>query len=208
MHRKAQAGTDYVVHLRPSGEAKIGSGPKVRGVLEKALAIGPVTYGGPAMGSSLSLSGSEILENVKDGQALHLTFDHPEKFAQAVGLIASLGLNISLSVSGPLEDVLGVAKRHNLTVAGYQFDLGQILSPGLPAGGLDAGDDGWLLELVSLCGHMRISPYLAKSLMAKIAAGTLSPAKAAARLGRPCRCGCFNLTAAEKILAKAAQKFA
>ena len=201
MHRKAPAGSDYVVHLRSSGAAKIGSGPKIRGVLEKALSIGPVTYGGPAMCSSLSLPGMKIIESVKDGQALHLTFDDQEKFAGAVALIVSMDLNLSLSVSGPLEDVLGVAKRFGLTIAGYQFDLGQTLSPGLLV-----EEEGWLLDLLSLCGHMRISPNLAKSLVAKIAAGSLSPALAAARLGRPCRCGCFNLTAAEKILARAGQR--
>jgi hypothetical protein len=189
------------------------------------------------MGSSLIYPKEAILKNLRDGQALHLTFDSRGKLTQAIGIIKSLNLNLSCSLSAPREDTLELASQLSLDIKGVQFDLGQITASEReahyyqsegnsheletrPVGtkdGLQKGPDGepyaepddwaidWIKDLVSLCGHMRISPNLAKLLVKKISGREMSPNQAAATLGHSCRCGCFNLTVAEGILVKAAE---
>ena len=58
-----------------------------------------------------------------------------------------------------------------------------------------------IASVVSLCGHMRVSPHLVRHLSGKIGEGKISAADAAKKIGRVCKCGCFNTEAAAARLA-------
>jgi hypothetical protein len=158
------------------------------------------------MGSSLRDNPLAILSGVKDGMALHLTFDCPEKFGKAIEICSKLSLGqsgdgsfgdpwgLSLSVSAPLDQTLSLARELGLDPQGFQLDLGQVLPPGP---GLEEDP---ILSLSSLCGHMRISRPRARRLAKRIAQGRIGSLEAAGLLGKACRCGCFNLTAAAACL--------
>jgi hypothetical protein len=198
MHRKSGNDADYIIHLRPWGASKERSSEKIQAALEALLPLGPVAYGSSAMGSSLIFEPQTIMSSIRDGQPLHVTFDCFDKFAEAIKRIVSLDLRLSCAVSAPFDSALEAAEHLGLEIKGLQLDLGEV-------GALSRANavPGWILELISLCGHMRLSIEMVKHLAHEISLNKITAAQAAAKIGKSCRCGCFNTTIAEKIFSQA-----
>lgn len=102
-------------------------------------------------------------------------------------------LGISVVVSGIFDDVfegcaeMGVGPH---TVNMSMSTLGRTeLLPERP-----------VLELVTMCGHSYISPYLVEHMVEKVKGGRISPEQAAAELGVQCTCNFFNADRAARLI--------
>jgi hypothetical protein len=59
-----------------------------------------------------------------------------------------------------------------------------------------------ILEIVTMCGHSYISPYLVEHMVERVKKGHISSEQAAVELGVQCTCNFFNVDRAEKLINK------
>jgi len=57
-----------------------------------------------------------------------------------------------------------------------------------------------ILEIITMCGHAFVSPYLAKHLVDEVKRGRRTARDAAVELGKQCTCNFFNVVRAEKLI--------
>jgi hypothetical protein len=84
-----------------------------------------------------------------------------------------------------------MASEIGLNIDSVQIDLGTLGKKNF---------DSTTAGILSLCGHMRVSENLVKEMRAKVKSGDIDPETAARKIGKVCRCGCFNTHAASKLL--------
>ncbi len=197
MHRTISLDRDdFVIHVRSAkGVNRHGSGEKIRTIMKQLLPLDPVAFGNPGDGCTLRDPENSILRNFKDGSNLHITFASADRFVEALQLIQDLDMGLSVCVAGPLEKILDIAKNLNLTPDSMLLDLGPL--------GTELSYSRLTLDIVSLCGHMRVSPLMVDEVRRQIHNGEMSVQEASSLLGRPCRCGCFNSEAAVDLIKEA-----
>jgi len=61
-----------------------------------------------------------------------------------------------------------------------------------------------ILEIITMCGHMMVSPNLVKEMIKEINEGKITHEEAAKELSKLCECGIFNPYRTEKLLRKMA----
>ncbi len=193
LHRKRYNGIyDYVLQFRSSeGFNREGAGPKLVMLLERLEAMGPLAFGNPADGSTLREPRDEVFENLHDGSSLHIVFPDEETVREAVQVVKEMDTGLSVTLAGPLDQIRHLAFELGLNTDSVQIGLGSFGKISL---------DEKAASIVTLCGHMRVSPQLVRHMMDKIKAGEIESDAAAREIGKVCRCGCFNTLAARRIL--------
>ena len=93
-------------------------------------------------------------------------------------------LGISVVVSGVFDRVFDCCKGAKLTPHTVNMALGI-------KGRTECLPPRKTLEVVTMCGHGLVSPYLVEDLVTKVKAGKLTTKAAAEKLGVNCVCGVF-----------------
>lgn len=193
VHRRIpEIESDYVLMMRSSkGINRTGAGAKLLRFLERIEPLGPVNFGNPADGTLLRNSRDVIKKHINDGSNLHIAFKDFESARKAVEIARDMDTGLSVSLTGPLESIRGMAAEMGLRIDSFQIDLGTIGKTRF-----DAATEG----ILSLCGHMRVSENLIAAMRKKVKAGQEDIETAAREIGKACLCGCFNPHAAGKLL--------
>jgi len=195
MHRLSGLDGDFVLHVRPHKDERAGSGSLLGEWMKRLLTCQPVNAGSPSVGTLLTLAPEELVRDWPDGAPLHLVFALEENLIAAIRMLQEAGGVFSVSVSVPWETLERLKVEEHLEPAGFQAEL--ISS--------DAEED-WLERLLSLCGHLRLSPERARCLCEDIHRGIISPEDAASEFGRSCICGCFNTALAAQLFRQGSRK--
>ncbi len=199
LHRRGSAESlknDYVLIARSSIDVnRVGCGPKFQRIRQILHAAGPVNAGMAETGENMAhgLDTDRWLARTSDDTIICSVFSSKEKIRQVLQQLKQEDLGISITVSGLIDQVFGLAKELGLKPHTVNLSLGvygktELLPP-----------EEILVE-TTMCGHALVSSELAKTLKAEVAAGKLSAKEAARRLAEPCVCGIFNMERAEALL--------
>jgi hypothetical protein len=193
LHRRVpEKESDYVLMMRSSkGINRAGAGAKLLRFLERIEPLGPVNFGNPADGTILRTDRETIKKNINDESNLHIVFTDGESARKAVEIAREMDAGLSVSLTGPLDSIRGMADELDLRIDSIQIDLGTIGKTPF---------DGAAEGIISLCGHMRVSENLIREMREKVQAGETDPETAAREIGKVCLCGCYNPHAAGKLL--------
>ncbi len=187
---------DYVLIARSSIDVnRVGCGSKFQRIRQILNGVGPVNAGMAETGENMAhgLDVKRWLERTSDDTIICSVFSSKEKLRQVLEQIQAQDLGISITVSGLVDEVFGLAKDLGLKPHTVNLSLGvhgktELLPP----------ED--VLWQTTMCGHALVSSALAQQLKAQVAAGKIAAKEAARRLAEPCVCGIFNMERAEALL--------
>ncbi len=199
LHRRGSVESlknDYVFIARSSIDVnRVGCGTKFQRIRQILDAAGPVNTGVAETGENMAngLDSARWLARTSDDTIIASTFSSKDKVKQVLSQLKQEDLGISITVSGLIEEVFGLAKELGLQPHTINLSLGV------------HGKTEWLppeevLLETTMCGHALVATELVKKLKAEVAAGTITRKEAARRLAEPCVCGIFNMERAEELL--------
>ena len=187
---------DFVLNiLSVKGINREGSGDKIREVVRRLSPLGVLSFGNPDDGCTLRVPAEDVLRKLHDGSNLHMVFGDEQKLKEAIGILREMDTGLSVVLTGPMGATDSIIRELGLKVDSVHFGAGILKKPPLHPD---------VQAVVSLCGHMRVSPTLVEQMSARIAAGEQDAAEAAAKIGRVCRCGCFNTAVAAQRVTRLA----
>jgi hypothetical protein len=186
---------DYVLLFMPSKDINhVGSGPKLRRMLEICLENGAIRIGDCRLGNEYYQGGvDKLLAHVEDRAVVHGVFNDPDKVVAALKQLKAEDLGLSVVVSGLFEKVRECCKSSGLTPHTVNNALGRW-------GRTDRLPPPDVLEINTMCGHGMVTVKLIEDTAAKVKSGELTAEKGAERLFKPCMCGIFNADRASKLL--------
>ena len=192
---------DYVLLFMPSKDINhVGSGPKLRKMLEISLKNGAIRIGDCRLGNEYYQGGlDKLLENVEDRAVVHAVFNDSEKVTTALKELKAVGLGLSVVVSGLFDKVRECCKISELSLHTVNNSLGRW-------GRTDRLPPQDVLEINTMCGHGMVAVKLIEDTAAEIKSGKITPRQGAERLFRPCMCGIFNVDRATELLEAMAEK--
>jgi len=186
---------DYVLLFMPSKDINhVGSGPKLRRMLEICLENGAIRIGDCRLGNEYFQGGvDKLLEHVEDRAVVHGVFNDPDKVVAALKQLKAEDLGLSVVVSGLFDKVRECCKKAGLTSHTVNNTLGRW-------GRTDRLPSPDILELITMCGHGMVTVNLIEDTAAKVKDGDMTAEQGAERLFKPCMCGIFNADRAAKLL--------
>ncbi len=188
---------DFLLNILSSkGINREGSGDKIREIVRRLSPLGVMSFGNPDDGCTLRVPEKDVIRELHDGSNLHMVFGDEQKLKEAIGILKEMDTGLSIVLTGPTGTADSIIRELGLTVDSVHFGAGALNKPPMHPD---------VEAVVSLCGHMRVSPKLVERMSAGIAAGELDAAEAAAAIGRVCRCGCFNTAVAAQRLTRLAK---
>jgi len=138
---------------------------------------------------------SSTIEKVVNDPILlhHVVYANEEDILNTIKEIKVLELGIPIVVAGLFDDVFDICdkveiKPHTVNLCAGTF------------GNLELLPEPPILELVTMCGHGRVSSNLARDLMDKVRKSDMTPEEAALELGKQCTCNILNPIRAAKII--------
>ena len=191
---------DFVILMMSARGTNIsGSAVAMREFLRIASRFAPVNMGDACSGSRQTMSSAELENAVRDTSVVHAVFAHEESLIGVLDALKAADLGLSVTVTGPFEQIEKICRRVNLPKAPHTvaYSLGvwgrvELLPPEP------------LQDLCSLCGHALVSPDLTLSVARKVAEHHCTAEEGAHLLAKPCVCGVFNIERATAILRKMA----
>jgi hypothetical protein len=192
---------DYVLLFMPSKDINhVGSGPKLRRMLEICLENGAIRIGDCRLGNEYYQGGvDKLLEHVEDRAVVHGVFNDPKKVVAALKQLKSEDLGLSVVVSGLFDKVRECCNNSGLTPHTVNNALGRW-------GRTDRLPPPDVLEINTMCGHGMVAVKLIEDTAAKVKSGEMTAEQGAERLFKPCMCGIFNADRAAKLLTAIADK--
>jgi hypothetical protein len=186
---------DYVLLFMPSKDINhVGSGPKLRRMLEICLENGAIRIGDCRLGNEYYQGGVDtLLAHVEDRAVVHGVFNDPDKVVAALKQLKAEDLGLSVVVSGLFEKVRECCGKSGLTPHTVNNTLGRW-------GKTDRLPPQDVLELNTMCGHGMVTVKLIEDTAAKVKSGEMTAAQGAERLFKPCMCGIFNADRAARLL--------
>lgn len=201
LHRRGSVESlkhDFVFIARSSIDVnRVGCGPKFQRIRQILHAAGPVNTGLAETGENMAngLNVERWLDRTSDDTIIASAFSSKERLKQVLRQLKDEDLGISITVSGLIEEVFGMAEELGLKPHTVNLSLGVLGKTEL----LPPEDT---LELTTMCGHALVATELVHKLRAKVAAGTITRKEAARQIAEPCVCGVFNMERAEALLRK------
>jgi hypothetical protein len=193
---------DFLLYMIPSrGFNAKGSTPMIKKFLEICEKYDPVNIGclypsvtkaqprGTLRGDSME----EMKTNVVDRTEAIVTFVNDEKVTKVLDELREADLGISVVVTGVFDRVFDCCKEAKLTPHTVNMALGI-------EGRTERLPPRKVLDLVTMCGHGLVSPYLVDDLVSKVETGRITPEAAAEKLGVNCVCGAFNPARAAELI--------
>lgn len=192
---------DYVLLFMPSKDINhVGSGPKLRRMLEICLENGAIRIGDCRLGNQYYQGGvDKLLAHVEDRAVVHGVFNDPDKVVAALKQLKAEDLGLSVVVSGLFDQVRECCGKSGLTPHTVNNTLGRW-------GKTDRLPPQDVLELNTMCGHGMVTVKLIEDTAAKVKSGEMTPEQGAERLFKPCMCGIFNADRAARLLTAMAGK--
>lgn len=192
---------DYVLLFMPSKDINhVGSGPKLRRMLEICLENGAIRIGDCRLGNQYYQGGvDKLLAHVEDRAVVHGVFNAPDNVVAALKQLKAEDLGLSVVVSGLFEKVRECCGKSGLTPHTVNNALGRW-------GQTDRLPPQDVLELNTMCGHGMVTVKLIEDTAAKVKSGEMTPEQGAERLFKPCMCGIFNADRAARLLTAMAEK--
>lgn len=193
---------EYLLYMVPSrGINAKNSTPKIKKFLDICEKYNPVNIGCLFPSSEKAqpkgfLRGNTIQDmknSVVDRTETIVTFSDKGAVKNVLNELREADLGISVVVSGIFNSVFQSCNEAGLTPHTMNISLGIWgKAEGLP--------QRKYLDLVTMCGHGLVSPFLAEDLVNKIREGKISAEDAGRKLGVNCVCGAFNHSRAAEIL--------
>lgn len=192
---------DYVLLFMPSKDINhVGSGPKLRRMLEICLENGAIRIGDCRLGNQYYQGGvDKLLAHVEDRAVVHGVFNAPDKVVAALKQLKAEDLGLSVVVSGLFDKVRECCGKSGLTPHTVNNTLGRW-------GQTDRLPPQDVLELNTMCGHGMVTVKLIEDTAAKVKRGEMTAEQGAERLFKPCMCGIFNADRAARLLTVMAGK--
>ena len=186
---------DYVLLFMPSKDINhVGSGPKLRRMLEICLENGAIRIGDCRLGNQYYQGGvDKLLAHVEDRAVVHGVFNAPDKVVAALKQLKAEDLGLSVVVSGLFDQVRECCGKSGLTPHTVNNTLGRW-------GQTDRLPSQAVLEVNTMCGHGMVTVKLIEDTAAKVKSGEMTPEQGAERLFKPCMCGIFNADRAARLL--------
>jgi hypothetical protein len=186
---------DYVFLCTPAkGVNNKGALQKLIRILDILMEVGPSNIGFYGHGSLMSgVNIEEVKKSLRDTSRLRCCFDDKEKLEQVLRRVKSEDLGLSITVSGLISELNGMArelslKPHTINISCGCFGKVERLPPTK------------ILEISTMCGHGMISYSLVESIIKRLREATIGLDEATRQLGEPCTCGIFNPSRAHDIL--------
>lgn len=192
---------DYVLLFMPSKDINhVGSGPKLRRMLEVSLENGAIRIGDCRLGNEYYQGGvDKLLEHVEDRAVVHAVFNDPDKVVAALKQLKAEDLGLSVVVSGLFDKVRECCQQAGVTPHTVNNTLGRW-------GRTDRLPPADVIELNTMCGHGMVTVKLIEDTAAKVKRGEMTAEQGAERLFKPCMCGIFNADRAARLLIAMAAK--
>ena len=161
---------DYVLLFMPSKDINhVGSGPKLRRMLEICLENGAIRIGDCRLGNQYYQGGvDKLLAHVEDRAVVHGVFNAPDKVVAALKQLKAEDLGLSVVVSGLFDQVRECCGKSGLTPHTVNNTLGRW-------GQTDRLPPQDVLELNTMCGHGMVTVKLIEDTAAKVKSGGTDP---------------------------------
>lgn len=199
LHRRGSADSlknDFVFIARSSVDVnRKGCGPKFQRIRQILHEAGPANAGMMETGENMARGNfvDQWLARTSDDTIIAATFSSKEKVRQALSQLKKDDLGISITISGLITEVFGMARELGLKPHTVNLSLGV-------HGRTDLLPQEEILQVTTMCGHALAATSLAQQLKAEIRAGRITAKEAARQLAEPCVCGIFNMERAEALL--------
>lgn len=193
---------EFLLYMIPSrGLNEIDSAPKIKRFIEICAKYDPVNIGclypssvkAKPRGSLKGDSINELKADVVDRTETIVTFSNMDKVTSVLNDLREADLGISVVVTGVFDKVFECCHEAGLT----QHTVNMALCI---EGKTERLPERKLLDVVTMCGHGLVSPYLAEDLIEKVKKGRTTPEEAANKLGINCVCGAFNPVRAAELI--------
>lgn len=187
---------DWCLFIYPArGFNDVGSGPKVRRLVELLYLAGPSNIIVSTLRRNLysGVSPDEVLNSVEDGARVYSAFHGREKLKEALIRLKEADEGISIVVSGLIDRVREVASEIGLNPHTINLSLGI-------HGRTDRLPPPDIRQFTTMCGHGMVSPDLVRDVIRKVKTGKLSCWEGSLTLAAPCACGIYNPHRSEELL--------
>lgn len=188
---------DFVVLVTPAvGVNHEDSKEKLIAILDKIFELGPNNIGSYETGTIYSgATIEEIKKQLSETPRVRCCFDDKHKVRAFVRFVKDMGFGLSVTISGLIDDVKGIAAEERIVPHSINLSLNM-------HGRTESLPEQAVLEFVTMCGHGMISRHLVEHLINRVKKGKLRARKAAEIMAKPCVCGIFNTTRAEALIKK------
>ena len=185
---------DFNVIFRPEkGVSSEGSAPKMKKAIEMLVQNEAANFGDVLRGSAINLDAQIILDNIKNGEAIYVSFSDREKLLRFLKDTVEADLGLSVVVQGPFDAVAECLRGCGLKIHTVNSSLGIW-------GRTDKLPSAEVQQITSMCGHGMIAASLVVDVIEKIKEGKLTCKDGAKLLSTPCVCGIYNPDRAERLL--------
>ncbi|MFZ7101575.1 MAG: hypothetical protein ACOWWO_02820 [Peptococcaceae bacterium] len=172
-----------------------GSKAALQWFFREAKDAGAVNLGMVICGNMIAVPFEEVVAGVKDGRGAFVVFDDLARAIDFLKKVKEKDTGISVTVSALWDLVENICAEVGVKAHSVNRSLGVW-------GDLTKLPGEEVRSLTSMCGHAQVSSLLVEKVLADIKKGSISPREGALKLAKPCICGFFNPTRAEKILAE------
>lgn len=170
-----------------------GSKPFLQWFFATANLCGAVNMGSIVTGNMVEHPPEEIIANIKDGRGSFVVFDDKDKAARFVKFLAEMDGPVSIVVTALWDLVLPICEQAGVKPHSVNRPVGIFGKTELLA-------SEEVRRFTTMCGHGLVSRHLVEKLLRDVERGVLTPRAAALQMARPCMCGFFNISRAEKLL--------
>lgn len=186
---------DYVILITPAiGVNSKGSGEKLKRSLKILVEEGVENIGDVEHGSIKTGLTVERLDSLLgDGKRVRAAISDKDALRRILKRIKEEDLGLSITISGLVDNVLGMSKGLGLKPHSINMALGVW-------GKVSLLPDERIREVTTMCGHHMISRNLVKDAFDKVRAGKTTPEKAAEKVSKLCVCGIFNTKRCSMLL--------
>lgn len=189
---------DYIVFAIAAQTVNAkGISPEFKVFEEITKKYNPVNYGDMKTGNIFNVGDEAITEGYRDNTIVHAVYTDLDSVAAVLDELSKAQLNVSIVVSGLLEETAECCHKAGIAPHTVEYSLGIW-------GQTERLPDEDVLRISTMCGHGMLSFNLIKSLAEKVKKGSITPKAAAEKLAGLCHCGVFNPARAELIFKKMA----
>lgn len=191
---KASLEKDYVVFAIAAQTVNAkGINPEFKVFEQIVRKYNPVNFGDMKTGNEFKLPAEVITAKYADNSIVHAVFTEKETVAAVLKELAEAKLNVSIVVSGLLEETAECCHKAGIEPHTVEYSLGIM-------GKTERLPDPAVIEISTMCGHGMVPFNLIKDLADKVGKGRMTAKDAAAKLAGLCHCGVFNPARAEEII--------